>query len=394
MISLKTVERVLIPYIAAYSSNSCLSVHHNPDTIPDYSISKIHSPICLLATRERQIGTVCREFYHSLSDGSGKQVCPFGFEVLYLKIRIGQKRIILYGILSFDEAIFFKKIYPFSRSTKKKAKKELERKTVLFDADETYQFFSSSSDVLNTLLAGRVGASIRSLSHHILTPIQGAMADVENIVVSSDFGGQFGRLKRNLMEINDTSKRIQLLLAEQLEYSYNKVRRVTVHHDINKIISQLSSAATSKRISFNAGYNNVSTSIEAIPDQIFILLQNLIHNAFKYSHKGFENKTNSIDITYHQHNNTFLKIDICNIGCGITQKEIESGELFELGFRGELSDDRGRTGSGCGLYISNLIALAHKGKIIVNSEQVGEGNGNGQAYKTNVGLVLPIIQTQ
>lgn len=393
MISLDNTKNVIISFIAACSGDTCLSVMDNACTIPNYSISKQKSHFCLLATREKQIGKKCVIFYNSLKEGSAKSVCPFGFDVIYSKIKIGRKQIILYGLLSKNDNILSNEINKLPRKTKKIAQRIIANNPVEFPKDETFQFFSLCSDTLNTLLAGRVGASIRSLSHHILTPIQGANADIENIKVYDESKTQFERLKRNLAEINDTSKRIQLLLAEQSDFNTNRVRRVTVHFVVDQIISQLQSAAEKERIVFNQSFNGVSVTIEAIPDQIFIALQNLLQNALKYSHTGFADKNNSIDITYSLYNDNFLKIDICNIGCGITQQEIESEELFELGFRGELSNDRERTGSGCGLYISHMIATAHGGKILVQSVPIRKSNSDAQAYKTNVGLVIPIIQT-
>lgn len=392
LISLKKVEQVLIPYIAAYSNNSCLSVQHDSNTIPNYSISKLHSPFCLYATRERQIGSKCRLFYSSLQEGFAKQICPFGYDILYSKTKMGSNSIIVYGILSFDHSIFSKAIQVYSRAIKKKSKSEIENLDGNFDTDETYSFFMSVTDILNTLLAGRVGASIRSLSHHMLTPIQGAISDAGNIEENVDTTEELVRLKKNLSSINETAKRIQILLAEQLEFKSNKVRRVTIHSFINDITSQLSSVADKKRISFKNGFNNISPIVEAIPDQIYILLQNLMHNALKYSHTGFENKYNKIETSYSSYDNNHLQINISNIGCGITDEEIQSNEIFELGFRGELSDDRGRSGSGCGLYISNLIATAHKGTILVSSEPIGHKSETGQAYLTNFSLVLPILQ--
>jgi len=392
LISLKTVEEVLISYIAAYSSGTCLSVQNSSDTIPNYSISKNHSSFCLLATRERQIGIICRNFYQSLNEGSAKKTCPFGFEVIYTKIKIGQKHVILYGILSFNGGIFHQGINPLPRVTKKKAKTEIEKRRQLFDLDATYNFFSSVSDVLNTLLAGRVGASIRSLSHHILTSIQGAMADLDNIEIDNKYKEQFESLRKNISEINDTSKTIQLLLAEQLQFNKNQIRRINIHQYIDKILLSLKSAAAKNRITFTQDYNNVSTTIEAIPDQFYIVLQNLIQNAFKYSYSGFQDKDTIIHISFNEYNHDCLEIKISNIGCGITEREIDSLEVFDLGFRGELSRDRERTGSGCGLYISNLIATAHKGKILIKSYPVGKAGKNGQVYKTNVSLVMPIIQ--
>lgn len=392
LISLKKVVQVLIPYIAAYANNSCLSVQHDSNTIPNYSISKIHSPFCLYATRERQIGATCRIFYNSLQEGFAKQICPFGFDVLYSKTKIGGNHIIIYGILSFDDSIFSKSILDYPRATKKKSKSEITKFEPNFDPDETYSFFISVTDILNTLLAGRVGASIRSLSHHLLTPLQGAISDAGNIEENINTTDDLVRLKKNLSSINETAKRIQILLAEQLEFKSNKVRRVAIHTYISDITSQLESVANKKRILFKNGFNNVSLTIEAIPDQIYILLQNLIHNALKYSHKGFENKHNKIETSYSSSKDNNLVINISNIGCGITKEEIESNELFELGFRGTLSDDRGRSGSGCGLYISNLIATAHKGKILVSSEPFGQKSAAGQAYLTKFSLVLPILQ--
>ena len=74
-----------------------------------------------------------------------------------------------------------------------------------------------------------------------------------------------------------------------------------------------------------------------------------------------------------------LKVSIKSYGCPITKDEIRERKIFELGYRGEFSGDRGRQGTGSGLYIADRIVYAHYGKIEVESRTTESPTGEEQA---------------
>ncbi|PWB53736.1 MAG: hypothetical protein C3F06_05815 [Candidatus Methanoperedenaceae archaeon] len=102
-------------------------------------------------------------------------------------------------------------------------------------------------------------------------------------------------------------------------------------------------------------------------EQVFF---NLIQNAVKYSFSGKGN-VRYISITIDTYKNMFI-CEISNFGTGILPEEIE--KIFQRGYRGKLSRDRNRIGSGFGLFTVKQIMEAHNGKIEVTSNNVGDGS--------------------
>lgn len=124
--------------------------------------------------------------------------------------------------------------------------------------------------------------------------------------------------------------------------------------------------------------------IEMSKKDLLIMLHNLIENAVKYSSK----KQNiRIQIENLEKN---VAIEIVNYGVGILPEEIDTGKIFEHGYRGKLSSDRNRTGSGIGLPEAKKIARKHGGDIIVTSTPVGDVKSDPKVpYITKVKVTLP-----
>lgn len=132
------------------------------------------------------------------------------------------------------------------------------------------------------------------------------------------------------------------------------------------------------------GFNKHTTTVHAIPGQLHIVMCNIINNAIKYSFNGFPTKPLSVEVEYSDHRNEFLIIEIKNEGCKITDEEIRDRLLFDLGYRGDFSNDRQRKGTGTGLYIADEITRIHRGKIEVSSTLIGGNFSEGTDRYLNV----------
>ncbi|MEA3425102.1 MAG: HAMP domain-containing sensor histidine kinase [Bacteroidota bacterium] len=245
--------------------------------------------------------------------------------------------------------------------------------------------------LLDTLLVGRVGLAIQSLSHQFFTPLQGAMADLNNVESNVERDESIKRLRKNFDSLAKLATEVQLLLSSSEEFNPNMLRRVTVHSMITDIFQSLTSAATEKHINLQQRFNNFSRTVSAIPGQLHIVLSNIIQNAIKYSFKGYATAPLSVEISYEQ-DGDFLRINITNEGCKITDEEIREGLLFELGYRGEYSRDRQRKGTGSGLFICREIVKTHGGKILVKSDFCGGSiELKTDRYKNTFSILWPIF---
>jgi len=113
---------------------------------------------------------------------------------------------------------------------------------------------------------------------------------------------------------------------------------------------------------------------------------NIYHNAVKYSYWGQSHEeprkinTNCDDI------GKYIQITVDNYGVGILRKEM--ADVWKEGYRGILSRDRHRTGSGLGLYQIKQIILAHKGRVNIDSIPLTDDPWNGP-YLTKIIVELP-----
>lgn len=130
--------------------------------------------------------------------------------------------------------------------------------------------------------------------------------------------------------------------------------------------------------------------IEMSKEDIKKMLHNLIQNAVKYSHRRKKNIRIRVENMVKD-----VEIEITNYGVGILPREIESGKIFENGYRGELSYDWNRTGSGIGLAEAKKIAKRHDGDLSISSTPAGEKktgekkNAHKTPYITKVSVKLP-----
>lgn len=115
-------------------------------------------------------------------------------------------------------------------------------------------------------------------------------------------------------------------------------------------------------------------------------LINAYQNAEKYSFFG-ENKLKPREIdTVCENHKDFFKISISNYGVGILPEERE--KIWENGYRGILSSDRHRIGSGIGLYQIKEIVEAHGGRVSLESVPKSNDFVSGP-YLTKLTIELP-----
>ena len=126
--------------------------------------------------------------------------------------------------------------------------------------------------------------------------------------------------------------------------------------------------------------------------ELTLAFKNLLHNAIKYSFRpprGLE-KNRFVRLTgkWYDRERQLYCVSIQNYGVGITEEEIRRGLIFKPYYRGLLSQDRERTGSGIGLsYVYHVVKTMHHGDIKVESVQQG-----GEAYLTTFHVILPLRQ--
>ena len=181
-------------------------------------------------------------------------------------------------------------------------------------------------------------------------------------------------------------RQLMMRAGEEAEDQLFEFQPTNIVDMIEEIIDMYRIDASLKGITIHSHRGKIP-DIDVSRNHIERLFSYIIQNAVKYSFK----REGYIHVGVTGGGGT-IQIDVEDYGVGILQEEIESGKIFEYGYRGEFSRDRNRTGSGIGLSESRRIAEAHKGDIKVKSIPVGntgEKINRNTPHKTTVTIILP-----
>jgi len=121
-------------------------------------------------------------------------------------------------------------------------------------------------------------------------------------------------------------------------------------------------------------------------------LGNLLHNAIKYTWSPVGDSRRDLVVRTRTQEER-IHIDFTNFGVPIRREEIESGELFRFGYRGDFADDRWRTGTGVGLADAKRIAEEHKGTVTIDSypsDPADPPDDYAHMFRTTATLTLPV----
>lgn len=239
--------------------------------------------------------------------------------------------------------------------------------------------------------------SAAKLAHTFLLPIQSIVANAEN-------------LRNELTELNTPIEQINtadeiLIEVSKLAFIAENIRRTLTSGKItdeikfdkvdtipllNYCINLFKKEANKKGITLRD--IEISDSlpvnvIEGSEPHLKLAFYNVIHNAVKYSFNPTRDHERFID-TVMSRSKGFCCIEVSNYGVGIMPEEIEKDLVFVEGYRGKLSRDKWRTGSGIGLAVVKQIIEAHEGFIEIASEKMGIGK-DIDPYITTIKLYIP-----
>ena len=359
---------VLRGVVNAIFGENTVAVCNASDRSPAYETRSRGCDICQLAKREKSIGKKCVAFYSEKKQGKHK--CPYGITVDTTLYEIGSgTKVAVHLQTEIDCEQLSNVVSELPRREKKMASK-ISGNCRAFKKEPSQDLRELLDNSVKSLLLARISVAIQAVSHDLLTPVHGAVSDVEMLkrhVNSVEAEGVFQRLQDNLIAVASHAKRIGMLLTPEHWFSLNRYRDVTVHAFLKQIAARLSSVANDKEVEIQVGFNQHRVRVPAIPDLFELVLTALLENAVKYA---YSKTTVNVDF---ESEAGFLVIVFKNYGVPIEQDEIDNRLIFQLGYRGRNSTDRQRIGTGSGLYIANQIVDGHEGKIAVQSIPQGSG---------------------
>ncbi len=185
------------------------------------------------------------------------------------------------------------------------------------------------------------------------------------------------------------SQRMNSLVSDLLDYSRLSKEQLFEPTDFNHMISELKGDLESLIEEKNAEIEVCEFPvIEAIPGQVRLVFQNLLHNALKFSVPGRQPKIRIICERVKEktaesekdEKGRFLKVSVQDNGIGFDEKFLD--RIFVIFQR--LHSHKEFPGTGIGLAIVHKIISKHNGIITAKSQE-----GKGSTFI----IVLPIKQT-
>jgi two-component system sensor histidine kinase GlrK len=211
---------------------------------------------------------------------------------------------------------------------------------------------------------------LRHVSHELKTPLTALREGAE--LLHDEVGGPLTPTQRQVVSImRDNSVKLQRLIEELLDYQRAlhaaaslEVRTVRLDALVTDAARahQLAAASKGLRLRIEA----VAATVEADPEKLRSIVDNLISNAVKFTPPG---GTIVVRAGVSAARAGEAEIDVVDSGPGIPAEERES--VFNLFFRGRTKGESAVQGSGLGLAIARELVEAHGGQIAV----VGGGSG-------------------
>ncbi|PTX62370.1 PAS domain S-box-containing protein [Kordia periserrulae] len=210
---------------------------------------------------------------------------------------------------------------------------------------------------------------LANFSHEIRTPLNGIMAISDLLLTEKD-----EEERANLMVyLKESKDRLLETLNNLSEFSELEAIRANLdcsEHDLNFTVEssfrEYDHLAELKSLAYNLVLDNTSPKV-IIDEQLFrTALNNIIHNAIKYTPTGNITITIASDAT-----NNKATVSVKDSGIGIAKENLH--KIFDPFVQESIGMSRKYEGTGIGLSLSKRYIEILKGSITVQSE-VGKGS--------------------
>lgn len=216
---------------------------------------------------------------------------------------------------------------------------------------------------------------VYSASHDLRSPLTGLMGLLH---IARKNINQPDLLEEYLQKMQDSVDKLDNILVEILEYSYNARFEVSAEKiDINVLVTQ-----SLANLDHLPGYHQINIETEIQQDaelfsdrfRLGLIISSLLKNAIQFFDNSKTNPFIQINIQIGKN----LDISIKDNGVGIGKKHLDN--IFDMFFRASNLSN----GAGLGLYIAKDVVTRLNGTIQVKS-QVGKG--------TEFSVSLPVMDS-
>jgi PAS domain S-box-containing protein len=246
-----------------------------------------------------------------------------------------------------------------------------------------HAYRSLAHDVAVQCEALRTGAAPREP----LRAVRVSAADLERIACLAGLH----QVDSDIVQMDQASRTLRDHLTRS-ELRPRPRKRVVLWGLVAAAAQDLNEFARSEGVILQLDDRTHSAEVEVMERDVLRALGNLLHNAIKYSWWRLGTSAPRVlirgEVVGQQ-----VSIEYRNIGVPVPKDEIESGLVFQIGYRGRLAGERGRQGTGIGLPDALHTAHQHGGTLTLESRPAARDaplDDYSLPFVTRAVLVLPI----
>ncbi len=174
-------------------------------------------------------------------------------------------------------------------------------------------------------------------------------------------------LKEHLLEMEHQVRALRDYIISQTvvveEYTSKRIDEL-----VDQAIDNVQEYASYRKVEITFAGVSEAGRVKVRERAVVRAIANLLHNAVKYSwSKRYEKPVVRVR-SYLE--GSCVCVDCENFGVPITKEEIEQESVFDIGYRGIHSGDRGRMGTGMGCGDSRQVARRHGGDVVLKSVEI------------------------
>jgi signal transduction histidine kinase len=208
-------------------------------------------------------------------------------------------------------------------------------------------------------------------SHDLRAPLTGMRWSLENLLTNKTIDED---VKKKLDAMRITSVTLLELINELLDIKLIESDMLKTSKDeyclLSDVVFEASNCqklfADMKKITIKGDMDILPIQVRGESKRIYSVFNNIISNAVKYSEYGKE----VILKTEIAPNKSYVNVSVIDFGIGIPKGDLS--KIKQGFFRAENAKKYTSTGTGYGVYVSNLVLQAYGGHITIESE---EGKG-------------------
>jgi signal transduction histidine kinase len=234
-------------------------------------------------------------------------------------------------------------------------------------------------------------AQPKALSREVVRTTQQAAAQLERLVCLIDVVNT----RSTIVQMDYTLRALRDFVTSDVRDA-EPPELLSVGRLIEQAIMQLAAFAKSSNIEIVLRDRAPDAQVEGVERDLLRALTNLLHNAIKYT--WARQRAGSPWVTIRTTvQDRMVCVEFENWGVPIARDELKKDLIFQLGYRGMWSTDRGRLGTGIGLTDARRVAEAHKGALRAQSKPASpslHSQEDTEYYKqpfvTTFSLCLPL----